>query len=80
MLMTFPCSNIPDNYKILFLQGGAAGQFAALPMNFCKDKETVADYVVTGAWSKQAAQEVYLIYARKVSIDDRHLLTARLTL
>jgi phosphoserine aminotransferase len=49
--------DIPDNYKILFLQGGGAGQFAALPLNFCTSSTGVADYVVTGSWSKQAAQE-----------------------
>jgi len=49
--------NIPDNYKILFVAGGGAGQFAALPLNFCDSKAAVADYIVTGSWSKQAAQE-----------------------
>jgi len=52
--------NIPDNYKILFLQGGGAGQFAALPLNLCHDKDTTADYLVTGSFSKQAAQEAAL--------------------
>lgn len=49
---------IPDNYKILFVQGGGAAQFAAIPLNLCASKDSVGDYVVTGAWSKQAAQEV----------------------
>eukprot|EP00026_Physarum_polycephalum_P007944 Phypoly_transcript_08017.p1 GENE.Phypoly_transcript_08017~~Phypoly_transcript_08017.p1 ORF type:complete len:368 (+),score=43.23 Phypoly_transcript_08017:384-1487(+) len=48
---------IPDNYKIIFVQGGGAAQFAAIPMNLCASKESIGDYVVTGAWSKQAAQE-----------------------
>jgi phosphoserine aminotransferase len=48
---------IPDNYKIIFIQGGGAAQFAAIPLNLCSTKESVGDYVVTGAWSKQAAQE-----------------------
>ena len=47
--------NIPDNYKVLFLQGGASQQFAAVPMNLMKNG--VADYIVTGQWSKKAAQE-----------------------
>lgn len=47
--------NIPDNYKVLFLQGGASLQFAMIPMNLMKNK--VADYVVTGMWSKKAYQE-----------------------
>lgn len=47
--------NIPDNYKVLFLQGGASLQFAMVPMNLMKNK--VADYVVTGMWSKKAYQE-----------------------
>ena len=47
--------NIPDNYKVLFLQGGASQQFAAIPMNLMKNK--VADYIITGQWSKKAFQE-----------------------
>ena len=46
---------IPDNYKVLFLQGGAAQQFAAVPMNLMKNG--VADYIVTGQWAKKAYQE-----------------------
>ena len=46
---------IPDNYKVLFLQGGASQQFAMIPMNLMKNK--VADYIVTGQWSKKAYQE-----------------------
>lgn len=48
--------NIPSNYKILFLQGGGCGQFAAVPLNLVKSGQT-ADYVVTGNWSSKAAQE-----------------------
>jgi len=47
--------NIPDNYKVLFLQGGASLQFAMIPMNLMKNK--VADYIVTGQWAKKAYQE-----------------------
>ena len=47
--------NIPDNYKVLFLQGGASSQFAMIPMNLMKNK--VADYIVTGQWAKKAYQE-----------------------
>ena len=47
--------NIPDNYKVLFLQGGASQQFAAIPMNLMKNKK--AGYIVTGQWAKKAAQE-----------------------
>ena len=47
--------HIPDNYKVLFLQGGASQQFAMIPMNLMKNK--VADYVVTGQWAKKAYQE-----------------------
>lgn len=46
---------IPDNYKVLFLQGGASQQFAAVPMNLMKNR--VADYIITGAWAKKAWQE-----------------------
>lgn len=47
--------NIPDNYKVLFLQGGASQQFAMIPMNLMKNK--VADYINTGQWSKKAIAE-----------------------
>jgi phosphoserine aminotransferase len=46
---------IPDNYKVLFMQGGASQQFAAVPMNLMKNK--VADYIITGVWAKKACQE-----------------------
>lgn len=48
--------NIPDNYKVLFLQGGASTQFAAIPLNFMNGSKK-ADYVVSGNWSNKAAQE-----------------------
>ena len=47
--------NIPENYKVLFLQGGASQQFAMIPMNLMKNK--VADYIITGQWAKKAWQE-----------------------
>ena len=50
--------NIPDNYKVLFLQGGASQQFAMIPMNLMKNK--VADYIVTGQWAKKAYQEAWI--------------------
>ena len=48
--------NIPDNYKVLFLQGGASTQFAAIPMNFMNGSGE-ADYVVSGQWSNKAYKE-----------------------
>lgn len=48
--------NIPANYKVLFLQGGATTQFSMLPMNLLRDKNK-ACYVNTGAWSKKAIKE-----------------------
>ena len=47
--------NIPDNYKVLFVQGGATLQFSMIPLNLMKNG--VFDYIVTGAWSKKAASE-----------------------
>ncbi|RLA05576.1 MAG: 3-phosphoserine/phosphohydroxythreonine transaminase, partial [Gammaproteobacteria bacterium] len=47
---------IPDNYKVLFLQGGASAQFSAIPMNLLCGKST-ADYFNTGQWSKKAIAE-----------------------
>ena len=50
--------NIPDHYRVLFLQGGASQQFAMIPMNLMKNK--VADYIITGQWAKKAYQEAQL--------------------
>ncbi len=47
--------NIPDNYKVLFLQGGASQQFAAVPLNLMKNGK--AGYIITGQWAKKAYQE-----------------------
>ena len=49
---------IPENYKVLFLQGGAYQQFAAVPMNLMKNR--VADYIITGQWAKKAWAEAKL--------------------
>jgi len=48
--------NIPENYKVLFLQGGASSQFAMVPMNLYTEKKK-ADYIVTGQWAKKAYKE-----------------------
>lgn len=52
---------IPENYKVLFLQGGASQQFAMIPMNLMRNR--VADYIVTGQWAKKAYNEA-LIYGK----------------
>ena len=57
--------DIPDNYKVLFLQGGASQQFSAIPMNMMKNG--VADYIVTGQWAKKAYQEAQK-YGKAVKI------------
>ncbi len=57
--------NIPDNYKVLFLQGGASQQFAMIPMNLMKHKK--AAYIVTGQWAKKAYQEGQL-YGEAVKV------------
>ena len=49
--------DIPDNYKVLFLQGGAHLQFSMIPLNLLRGKAS-ADYVNTGEWSKKAIAEV----------------------
>ena len=48
--------NVPDNYKVLFLQGGASSQFSMIPLNLMT-KSGKADYVITGQWAKKAYQE-----------------------
>ncbi|MGI6056467.1 MAG: 3-phosphoserine/phosphohydroxythreonine transaminase [Bilifractor sp.] len=49
---------VPDNYKILFLQGGGSLQFAQIPMNLMKNR--VADYIITGNWAKKAYEEAQI--------------------
>lgn len=49
---------IPDNYRVIFMQGGATAQFAAIPMNLMRSK--VADYIVSGSWSNKAAKEAQM--------------------
>ena len=49
---------VPDNYKVLFMQGGASQQFAMVPMNLMKNG--VADYIITGQWAKKAYQEAQM--------------------
>lgn len=56
---------IPDNYKVLFLQGGASQQFAMIPMNLMKNRK--AAYIVTGQWAKKAFQEAKL-YGEAVEV------------
>ena len=48
---------IPDNYRVLFLQGGAFLQFGMIPMNFLRNTGKSAEYIVTGTWSKKASEE-----------------------
>lgn len=48
--------NVPDNYKVLFLQGGGSTQFAMVPLNLMRNSKK-ADYIVTGQWAKKAAAE-----------------------
>ena len=57
--------SVPASYKVLFLQGGATGQFALLPMNFAAPDQP-ADYVVTGAWGEKAAKEANSLCAARV--------------
>ncbi|PKM42547.1 MAG: 3-phosphoserine/phosphohydroxythreonine transaminase [Gammaproteobacteria bacterium HGW-Gammaproteobacteria-1] len=60
--------NIPANYKVLFLQGGASQQFAMLPMNLLGDKKG-ADYINTGDWSKKAISEAKKFCAVNIAAD-----------
>ena len=57
--------NIPDNYKVMFLQGGASQQFAMIPMNLMKNKK--AAYIITGQWAKKAFNEAK-IYGEAVKV------------
>ena len=48
--------NVPENYKVMFLQGGGSTQFAMVPLNLAS-KHKAADYIITGQWAKKAASE-----------------------
>ena len=69
--------NIPDNYKVLFLQGGASSQFAMIPMNLLRGKTTAA-YINTGAWSKKAIAEAkrYAAIHIAATTEDSNFCTA----
>lgn len=64
--------HVPDNYTVLFLQGGASSQFAAIPMNI-GTKNKKADYIITGQWAKKAADEAerYISVNRVASSADK---------
>ena len=61
--------NVPSNYKVLFLQGGATGQFSAIPLNLATAESTV-DYINTGAWSKKAIGEAKRLTKVNVAADE----------
>jgi phosphoserine aminotransferase len=67
---------IPDNYKVMFLQGGASSQFAMVPMNLTRDKSKV-DYINTGSWSKKAIAEAkrYAVVNLAASTEERGFTT-----
>lgn len=64
--------NVPDNYKVLFLQGGGSTQFAMIPLNLASENKK-ADYVITGQWAKKAAAEAerYITVNRVASSADK---------
>jgi phosphoserine aminotransferase len=61
--------NVPNNYQVLFLQGGALMQFGMIPMNLLGGKS--ADYVITGSWSKKAASEAKIVGKTNVIWDGK---------
>ena len=63
-------ANIPENYHVLFLQGGATTQFSMVPMNMLGPGET-ADYIVTGAWSSKAVKEAKKVGNINVAFDGK---------
>src|SRR5512140_906834 len=63
-------AGIPDNYHVLFLQGGATTQFSMVPMNFLP-AGAWADYIVTGAWSSKAVKEAKKVGAVNVAFDGK---------
>ncbi len=63
--------NIPDNYKVLFLQGGASSQFSMVPINLLRGK-TTANYAHTGHWSKKAIAEAQRYCDVNICVDSSH--------
>ena len=59
---------IPDNYKVLFLQGGASLQFSMIPINLLPEGQT-ADYIITGSWGKKALKEAKRVGTTNVAAD-----------
>ncbi len=67
---------IPNNYKVLFLQGGGSLQFSMVPMNLSMTRNGVADYIVTGNWAKKAYQEASrFIKANKIASSEDKTFT-----
>ena len=62
---------IPENYRVLFLQGGALLQFGMIPMSFLRNTGKPADYIVTGTWSKKAADEAKTQGAVQIAFDGK---------
>ena len=69
---------VPANYKVLFLQGGATLQFAAVPMNLLGGKKK-ADYINTGEWSKKAIKEANRFCEVNIAASSKACVTARAT-
>jgi phosphoserine aminotransferase len=63
--------SIPDNYAVLMLQGGARLQFSMIPMNLMGEGRRSCDYLVTGAWSKYAAQEAVKFGETRIAWDGK---------
>lgn len=64
--------NIPSNYKVLFLQGGASLQFSMIPMNFLTEGKT-ASYLMTGSWSEKAFKEAQMIGEARMTASSKEL-------
>jgi len=69
--MTREVMEIPDDYEVLFMHGGGHGQFAAVPLNLCRQADQTATYIVNGTWTARARDEA-LRYCNVETIDGRH--------
>lgn len=61
--------SVPDSHEILFMHGGATLQFAAVPLNVFEDKNSSADFVITGSWGKKAQEEAAKYCKTRISCD-----------
>ena len=70
--------SVPDDYKILLMQGGGTGQFSAVPLNLARGENPCADYILTGNWSSKASKEAQK-FLKTNEVELLHIVTHLVT-